>query len=394
MELVKVDKYGIIAIGYNRPDSMKRLLDALSKAEYFQDDVLLIISIDNSGTSDVETIANSFAWKNGDKIIITYDERQGLRKHILTCGTYLERYGLKAVAVFEDDIYPSPAFYNFMKQAVPFYENDMSIAGISLYSHLINVNINKPFIPAKGNADVYFMQFAQSWGQIWMRKQWEEFSTWYIDNSEEFRMAKGVPEFVAGWPNTSWLKYHIRYCIENNKFFVYPYFSLATCYTDAGEHNKTHNTLYQVTLEKDYQRNYKFVGILEADVVYDSFFERLGVGKWLGIPDTELCMNLYGSKVDVTNKKYLITMEKHDLQVIYRYGLEMRPHEDNIFFDIRGEDIFVYDCRNVETINTLNEKRNDLFFYYYKFVITKEFLINNLKERVHKKIHKLFIYGE
>lgn len=46
-------KYGIIAIGYNRPDCMIRLLRALEIADYKDDRVMLIVSIDNSGREDV-----------------------------------------------------------------------------------------------------------------------------------------------------------------------------------------------------------------------------------------------------------------------------------------------------------------------------------------------------
>ena len=40
-------KYGIIAIGYNRPKSLKRLLDALNKAEYEEYKEAKIITISN-----------------------------------------------------------------------------------------------------------------------------------------------------------------------------------------------------------------------------------------------------------------------------------------------------------------------------------------------------------
>ena len=41
-------KPAIVAIGYNRPKLMKRLLDSVGKAYYEEDDISLIISIDES----------------------------------------------------------------------------------------------------------------------------------------------------------------------------------------------------------------------------------------------------------------------------------------------------------------------------------------------------------
>lgn len=109
-----MSRYGIIAIGYNRPDSMQRLLTKLAMVDYKGDDVLLIISLDLSGTNDVKEIAESYEWKYGNKIVRIQEEKLGLRRHVLMCGTYMEEYQLDAVAVFEDDVIPSPAFYIYM----------------------------------------------------------------------------------------------------------------------------------------------------------------------------------------------------------------------------------------------------------------------------------------
>ena len=73
-------KLAILAIGYNRVDSISRLLESLNVANYGGDQVPLIISIDNSGSDDVEKYANQFLWKHGEKIVKTYPERLGLRK--------------------------------------------------------------------------------------------------------------------------------------------------------------------------------------------------------------------------------------------------------------------------------------------------------------------------
>ena len=127
---------------------------------------------------------------------------------------YLNEYD--AISVLEDDIIVSPGYYQYMKQAVKCYKENMDIAGISLYSHKMNVNVDLPFVPEPDGYDVFFMQFAQSWGQIWMREQWFAFREWYLTHAEEPVAANNVPGFVSGWPKTSWLKYHIKYCIEKN----------------------------------------------------------------------------------------------------------------------------------------------------------------------------------
>ena len=38
----------IVAVGYNRPDSLKRLISSLNQAVYPSEDITLIVSIDRS----------------------------------------------------------------------------------------------------------------------------------------------------------------------------------------------------------------------------------------------------------------------------------------------------------------------------------------------------------
>ena len=131
---------GIVAIGYNRLESLKRLLMTLKRVDYKEDRVTLIISLDFNENNDVKDFASKFQWPYGDKILRFSHKKLGLRRHVLQCGNYLNEYNLDAIAVFEDDIVPSVAFYNYMRQAVAYYQNVAEVAGIALYSFRINQN--------------------------------------------------------------------------------------------------------------------------------------------------------------------------------------------------------------------------------------------------------------
>ncbi len=384
-------KYGIIAIGYNRPKSLKRLLDALNKAEYEDNQVLLIISLDYAGMPEMSKLAEEYKWEHGEKAVIAYQERQGLREHILKCGDYLEKYNLDAVAVFEDDVFPSPAFFNYMIQAVDFYGDCEEIAGISLYTHLWNEVYSIPFQPLYSSSDVYFMQYAQSWGQIWLPAQWREFKEWYQEHSENFSEAEGVPMAVSRWKDSSWLKYHIRYCVEKNKYFVYPYESLTTNFTEVGTHNRYRTALYQVPLQIDTQKKYRFSSLYERQsVIYDAFFENKKIAQALGIPEEELCVDLYGSKPDRNGKKYWLTTRDGDYRLKQTFGLALRPHELNVILNIPGSEIKLYDlsCHKKEK---KNECLTDyqFFDYYYRLTHAKwrglaRFLMEKIKMRIRK----------
>lgn len=384
-------RYGIAAIGYNRPDSMKRLLDALDKVEFGGRQVLLIISLDYAGMPEMSDLAEDYKWKHGEKVVIAYPERQGLRGHVLQCGDYLEKYDLDAMAVFEDDVFPSPAFFNYMVQAVDFYGDCEEIAGISLYTHLWNEVYSMPFQPLYCGSDVYFMQYAQSWGQIWLPAQWKEFKKWYQEHSENFSEAEGVPSAVSRWKDSSWLKYHIRYCVEKNKYFVYPYESLTTNFTEIGTHNQYRTALYQVPLQVDAQKRYRF-GLLDdkQSVVYDAFFENTRIAEVLGIPSEELCVDLYGSKPDTKKEKYWLTTICADYRLEKSFGLSLRPQELNVMLNIPGTEIKLYNlsCHK-------DEKQGDsltdyqFFDYYYRLTHARwkglaRFLLEKIKMRIKK----------
>ena len=384
-------KYGIVTIGYNRPSSLRRLLEALNKAEYKGYEVLLIISLDYSEMPEINEMAEKFIWRHGNKIVKAYTERQGLRKHVLQCGGYMEEYALDAMAVFEDDVFPSPAFFNYMVQAVDFYGDCEDIAGISLYTHLWNEVSSMPFQPMYSGKDVYFMQYAQSWGQIWLPRQWKQFKEWYQEHSEVFREAPGVPATVSEWKDSSWLKYHIRYCVEKNKYFVYPYESLTTNFTEIGTHNLYKTALYQVPLQTNSQKKYQF-GLLydNQSVVYDAFFENQRLAEAIKIPYEELCVDLYGSKSDRKGKKYWLTMQCANYKLEHTYGLSLRPHELNVILDIPGTEVKLYNLSCPE-----EEKKNaplteyQFFDYYYRLTHAKwkdlaKFLLKKMKMKIKK----------
>ena len=382
-------QYGIVAIGYNRRDSLKRLLDALNEAEFGEEQVLLIISLDYSGMPEIRELAEQYHWKHGKKLVKAYTERQGLRKHILHCGDYIEEYHLDAAAVFEDDVIPSPAFYNYMVQAVPFYENNMEIAGISLYTHLWNEVFSRPFQPLYSRFDTFFMQYAQSWGQIWLAKQWKEFKEWYTAHSEPFCEAQGVPPAVSGWRDSSWLKYHIRYCVEKKKYFVYPYESLSTNFTEIGTHNKYKTALYQVPLQTDAHKKYSFASLEDSQAVYDVFFENEKLAQDLGIPGEELCVDLYGSKPEYLRKRFWLTTQKADYKVEKTFGLSLRPQELNVKLNIPGKEIKLYNLSAVEKNDGRTLSMYEYFDYYFRLTHArwKELLIL-LIERIRMRMRK------
>ena len=302
----------IVTIAYNRPDSLLRLLDSLKKVDYEANSVPLIISIDYSGDDRVYKVAEAFNWEFGEKKIIQHTSNLGLKKHVLTCGDLVKDYD--ALIVLEDDLIVSPAMYSYTWRAVEKYKDDDNIAAISLYAKEWSESAWKPFVPAVTCYDTYFVQTAESWGQVWMRKDWVRFREWYKNNSEPFSESVGVPQDVCDWDSKSWKKYHIKYCVDNNKYTVYPYRSLTTCMGEEGEHVKANNNRFQVPMIENVQKQFVFADFENDDSVkYDTYLERV-FNKQM-----DTCIDLYGQKKDYGSFRYVITPKNLNYKVVETY---------------------------------------------------------------------------
>ena len=326
----------ICIVAYNRLQPLKRLLQSLLQA-YYQESITLIISVDKSDTTEVEDYAKLFNWPYGAKRVILHEKNLGLRRHVLGIGNFLDEFD--AVIVLEDDISVAPNFCNYALCCVKEYNDNDNIAGISLYNFPLNYHNGLPFVSLHSNSDVFLMQNAMSWGQVWMRKQWKDFIDWYKTHSEEFSFEPHLPESICSWGKSSWLKYHTKYCIERNKYFVYPYISLSTNNSEEGVHNSVRQTLYQTPLLYGEKVEYN----LNATIKYDSFFESELIYEVLGKSKEELCVDFYGLKKNRLKRRYYLTRERLDYKIVAAYSLLNKPYEMNVVNNNKGDELFLYD---------------------------------------------------
>ncbi len=348
----------ICIIAYNRENSLKRLLQFIKEA-YYPQNAKLYISIDHSECKSVENIAYNFYWEHGEKEVIIHEKKLGLRKHILRCGNLLNSHD--ALIVLEDDIVVSPDFFNYALVTTKKYHNYNDIAGISLYNFPVSYHCQLPFIPLTSDSDVFLMQNAQSWGQIWMKKQWFDFIDWYKENNDNFQECSHLPKSICNWPKSSWLKFHTKYCIEENKFFIYPYKSRSTCFSDIGEHTRSQTNIFQTFLLPSICNSY----LLNPTVKYDCFFENIAIATWLGIPSNDICIDFYGDKANRGKHRYWLTRQQLPYKIIQSYALSMKPYELNIKYNIKGNDLFLYDTtESREIIDDINCTKRQYFYIY------------------------------
>ena len=363
-------RIAITVIAYNRVNSIKRLVSSLQVAVYDGKEVDLIVSVDKSNSDEVAQYVQTIEWPHGMLIKEIKPENMGLRKHILSCGGYFDKYGYDALIVLEDDLFVSPYFYMYACDTVRQYKDNKDIAGISLYSLRRNRINGLPFEPVNSGYDVYFMQLAQSWGQIWLRDQWKQFTEWYDQNQDYDFRKEIIPSNVRKWPKTSWLKYHIAYCIENNKFFVYPYTSFSTNFADAGTHYKVDTDDAQTPLANGYFSLRMPRLSDEMACKYDANQENMLLHQNLGIEAGDLCVDLFGSKELQKSEKYLLTRKKYPFEIKKTFGLKLKPHELNITCSVAGEDIFLYDrTKRKNNISRISKSKQWLYYHNHPVIM-------------------------
>ena len=237
-----------------------------------------------------------------------------------------------------------------------------------------------PFYPINDGSDVFYMQYAQSWGQAWSKKMWNSFYNWYLENLEWDKEVSFLPDNVLNWSDKSWLKYFIKYCVVSNKYYVYPYQSLSTNFSEIGEHNKNSNLSMQRDLSYASDNKYKFSVFDDSIAKYDCFFENIYLKSLYDYDNTTI--DLYSKKK--INKKYLLSTTKLTYQIIKKYGLYLKPIELNILNQIPGNDIFLYDTSK-KSINS-NAKGNYklLNYYWYNFDVLEslKYLFGKIKNYI------------
>jgi hypothetical protein len=323
----------IVVAVYNRPVSMRRLLQSLENANYHTyQNISLIISIDYSGNETCSSIAHSFEWEYGQKQIIVHTEKLGLKKHILSCGDLSERYD--AVIVLEDDLLVSPEFYDYTQQAYQFYKQESNVAGIALYRPSLNEIMYCPFEPIHDGYDNFFMQVPCSWGQMWTREQWAKFRR-FLNKEEGIQNNYHIPGTVQQWPNaSSWKKIFYAYLSKEDHYFVYPRIGLSTNFADTGENFITQQNSYQAPLLIA-PKSYFFSTLEHSLSIYDAYFElkTLIYHRWFK-ESVSVSFDLNGTKsLSTISTEYLISCKKSKVPE-KTFPASCYPYELNVLLGI------------------------------------------------------------
>ena len=378
-------KIALVVVGYNRLNSIVRLLESLSRAHY-ETEVPLVISIDASGCQPLYDYVNEFEWKYGKKYVLIKEKRLGLRDHILSCGDLTHFF--KAVVILEDDIFVSEYFYDYVQNAVNKYGDDDNVGGISLFRPKFDRNYPIEF-EQDGN-DVFAYQTVESWGECWTENMWKGFREWYNNTPDHVFSTVDMPEFMKNWKK-AWSKFYIAYQIENNKYFIYPSVSYTTCFADAGVHGGE-SSVGQVLLSTG-KRNYSMPEY-ESLSKYDIYGTNEKVYQWLGYDKDDICVDFYGLHDRCDGHKFLLTPYKcSSFKVNKTFALSLHPMELNVKYKLDGDGLFLYDIAatpNSEYKRQITPLLSSYMVGGFNIYVLFEYVVNFFKGNWLRKLKSFF----
>lgn len=262
-------KIDISVITNDRPNSLSRLMDSLRNADYYGDEVNLILNLEQ--TSDLRTrkLCANYKWDQGPKIIRQRIIHAGLLPAVIESwypSSPHDSYGV----LLEDDVEVSTKFYAWVKFALLTYRysskqnesNHSSLYGISLYQpqHIeLKPEGRRPFNATELLSNLgfdpitspYLSQIPCSWGALFFPESWIGFQHYLSlrlsDSLKPKLKLEGsailTPIRSTRWPK-SWKKYLIEWVYLRGEVMLYPNFrslegeseSLSTNHLEQGTH--------------------------------------------------------------------------------------------------------------------------------------------------------------
>lgn len=370
----------IVVVGYNRLDSLKRLLSSLEQSQYDGDTIPLVISIDASGNEELYNFVKEYNWIYGPCYVNIQTQRLGLKKHILQCGN-LTRF-FKSIVLLEDDIVVSPYFYKYVKTAVEYYSSDKTVAQISLYRNEVNGFVHLPFEPRYSGADVFLMQDISTWGECWTEDMWNDFIEWYDQHDENYVSKIRMPEKIKKWTR-AWSKYYYAYIIDTRKYVLFPYISLSTNYSEVGEHDEIGTISLQTNMLYG-EMTYTMRDSTDLER-YDAYCNNEILYESLSLEKDQLELDLYGYGELDNSKQYLLSTQILPYKVVKSFSLCIRPIEQNVISNILGRGIYLYDK---SVLDKAENKENLFLAFYYIRGIRTSLILGYLRSIILSSIRK------
>ena len=103
-------------------------------------------------------------------------------------------------------------------------------------------------------------------------------------------------------------------------------------------------------------------------IKYDIYADFVGLGKYLGLDDKDLCVDFYGDKKNEQKQRYWLSPYVLPYKMIDKFALNLEPMEVNIVYGIKGNDLFLYDTTIPANVKSTDKLTLHQFTYHFKNV--------------------------
>ncbi len=358
----------IVINAYERPDALKRLLGSLEDA-WIPPDTDLILSLEGGANEQVVALANTFNWPFGSKQVIQHTEKLGLVRHYMYCGSLAKEHG--AIVYLEDDLFVGQAFYQYVLEVLKSYGAETQLAGFSLNRLWFNGFLHTPFEPLYDGNPVFFLQIPWYQGQLYTARQWEDFENWISEN-KKLSGKPTIHESFKHFQKDEWFPLKTQYLAETGKYYCFPRVAHCINFGEKGTHFSRKTNFFQTELALGHPGN-PLKPLKECLAFYDSYYElEPGRLKQLApqLSSFDITADLNGlKKPEDIPTKHVITCRKPQKSIL-KWGLEMRPPELNLIYQIEGEHFHL--CEKKYITNPSKEHFYTRFTYNYRFKLSRK----------------------
>jgi len=328
-------EFAVVILIYKRQESLKRLLDSLSKS-IFSTSCDLVFSCEKGVHPEVELMAKKFDWTHGNKELIYAEEKLGVDDHTLKYFQIATCYEFSVL--LEDDGFLHPDFFQYSLAVHDFYKSDIEIASYSLYRYHKNYILHTPFHVLEDDSDVFFMQKPSTHGAVFTGLQAQRF----LDSLLQNHSAINIPRYIVEWGANNWEFKFSKYLLSENKYVIYPKRSFSSKFGELGVHIKKkydyHSFHSILSTELGEFRFRKFQNsVLKYDAWYELPCNTFKLSRHILIEEIEIDLN--GTKPLNYAKKYTLSSKevRKGAEVVSHYEDSLVPIEMNVLLNHTGE---------------------------------------------------------
>ncbi|HEC10994.1 MAG TPA: hypothetical protein ENI86_15750 [Acidimicrobiales bacterium] len=227
----------VVVLAHDRPRSLARLLDSLSRAGSDRR-TPLVISVDPGGPNqaDVTAVARRFSGWPGPTEVRIADRPLGLVGHFGRVGAMTSEIG--PIVMLEDDLVVGPGFETWSRAALDAYGGSARVGGVSLNSLWFHGIRHLPFQPLVDGSDAFAVSVAWFHGVVMHPEWWASFERWRDTGMPVVRSNPGweLPAVFDRFGPDEWFPTMTRWLAQSGRTFVFPRWSHATNHGDAGTH--------------------------------------------------------------------------------------------------------------------------------------------------------------